>query len=90
MGLCHKSQQGPWSKCGLLIPDPLAMCVALCFNTVVKNTQQYFATYELNGKRTRGQVVIDYDGLFSAIEKNQLVYILMLILLRYLNYLNQL
>ena len=69
--IVHKSQQGPWSKCGLLIPDPLAMCAALCFNTVVKNTQQYFATCELNGKRTRGQVVIDYDGLFSVGDVNE-------------------
>ena len=63
--IVHKSRHGPWQKAGLLIPDPLAMCVGIRPETVVKDSKSYFATVELGGKRTRGQVVLDYDGLFT-------------------------
>jgi inosine-uridine nucleoside N-ribohydrolase len=62
--IVHKSRRGPWKECGLLIPDPLAMCVVVD-DSVVVEAMDYFATVELNGKRTRGMVVIDYDDLFG-------------------------
>ena len=61
--IVHKSRRGPWKECGLLIPDPLAMCVAIDASVAVE-AKDYFATVELNGKRTRGMVVVDYDSLF--------------------------
>jgi purine nucleosidase len=46
---------------GYLLPDPLAMAVALEPEVVRRSAQQY-VTVELQGALTRGQTVIDYSG----------------------------
>ncbi len=66
--IVHKSRNGPWRDAGLLVPDPLAMAVAIDPSVVVESAR-YFATVELAGKRSRGMVVLDYDGLFSPSSK---------------------
>ncbi len=45
---------------GLLIPDPLAMAVALD-PSLVRASQQHYVTVELGGRHTRGQTVIDHE-----------------------------
>ena len=68
--IVQKSRDGPWRECGLLVPDPLAMAVALLPpKDLGVEKRSYFATVELGGKRTRGMVVIDNDGLFAS-QKN--------------------
>ena len=44
------------------------MAVAIDPSVVVESAR-YFATVELAGKRSRGMVVLDYDGLFSPSSK---------------------
>ena len=63
--IIQKSQTGPWGGSGLLIPDPLAMVVAL-EPSVVLSSIYCWATVETSGKRTKGMLVIDYDDLFAA------------------------
>ena len=64
--IMRKSREGPWKDCGLLVPDPLAMAVAILPpKDLGVQKRSYFATVELGGKRTRGMVVIDSDGLFA-------------------------
>jgi len=46
---------------GYLLPDPLAMAVAL-EPEVVRRSAQHYVTVELQGEHTRGQTVIDYLG----------------------------
>ena len=45
-----------------LLPDPLAMAITLkpC---LTKQSGKYYVTVELNGRSTRGQTVIDYNGI---------------------------
>lgn len=52
-------QQLPIPPTGHLLPDPLAMAVAL-EPPLVKKSQKYFVSVELQGALTRGQTVIDY------------------------------
>ena len=66
--IVHKSRNGPWRDAGLLVPDPLAMAVAIDPSVVVESVR-YFATVELAGKRSRGMMVLDYDGLFTPLSK---------------------
>ena len=49
---------------GYLLPDPLAMAVAL-EPDIVQTSEQHYVTVELQGTRTRGQTVIDYFGLLQ-------------------------
>jgi purine nucleosidase len=46
---------------GFLLPDPLAMAVILD-PPLVRDAMHQYATIELNGAQTRGQVVVDYFG----------------------------
>ena len=64
--IIQKSRAGPWGAHGLLIPDPLAMAVALDPASVVADSTECWATVETSGKRTRGMVIIDYDNLFAS------------------------
>ena len=45
-----------------LMPDPLAMAVALQ-PSLIQQSGKFFVTVELNGKHTRGQTVIDYNHM---------------------------
>lgn len=45
-----------------LMPDPLAMAVALQ-PSLIQESGKFFVTVELNGKHTRGQTVIDYNHM---------------------------
>jgi purine nucleosidase len=49
------------SRSGYLLPDPLAMAVAL-EPEVVRRSEQHHVTVELQGAQTRGQTVVDYFG----------------------------
>ncbi len=49
---------------GYLLPDPLAMAVAL-EPDIVQTSEQHYVTVELQGAHTRGQTVIDYFGLLQ-------------------------
>ena len=45
-----------------LLPDPLAMAITLRPQLIQQSSKRY-TTVELNGKYTRGQTVIDYNGI---------------------------
>jgi len=47
---------------GFLLPDPLAMAVILD-PSLVREAMHQYATIELNGAQTRGQVMVDYFGI---------------------------
>jgi len=49
-------------RVGYLLPDPLAMAVALQPD-LVTHSEQHYVSVEVQGHRTRGQCVIDYMGL---------------------------
>jgi purine nucleosidase len=49
------------ARSGYLLPDPLAMAVAL-EPEVVRRSEQHHVTVELQGAQTRGQTVVDYFG----------------------------
>jgi len=55
----YNKETRPWR--GYLIPDPLAMAITLQ-PELVRKVEPHFVTVELNGSRTRGQTVIDYQG----------------------------
>lgn len=44
----------------MLIPDPLAMAVALD-SSLVRASSRHYVTVELGGRHTRGQTVIDHE-----------------------------
>lgn len=46
---------------GYLMPDPLAMAVALAPD-LIRRSAEHYVTVELHGSETRGQTVIDYFG----------------------------
>jgi len=46
---------------GFLLPDPLAMAVALD-PAAIRASEQHHVTVELHGTQTRGQTVVDYYG----------------------------
>ncbi|XP_032236197.2 inosine-uridine preferring nucleoside hydrolase [Nematostella vectensis] len=50
---------GPWLTC-----DPFAVAVAVCPN-IVKKAKMVHATIELEGKVTRGQMVVDWRGVLK-------------------------
>ena len=45
-----------------LLPDPLAMAIALRPD-LIRQSGKFYTTVELNGRHTRGQTVIDYTGV---------------------------
>ncbi|MCB9450849.1 MAG: nucleoside hydrolase [Anaerolineaceae bacterium] len=47
---------------GYLLPDPLAMAIALEPDIALKS-RDYYVAVELNGAHTRGQTVVDYGGM---------------------------
>eukprot|EP00039_Didymoeca_costata_P010983 m.150115 g.150115 ORF g.150115 m.150115 type:complete len:404 (-) comp15021_c0_seq5:2184-3395(-) len=59
-----KSYNSPWREKGYLIPDPLAMCVALDEACVAKS-ETYNGTVSLSFGITRGQIVRDQDHIFG-------------------------
>lgn len=50
---------------GYLLPDPLAMAVAIEPGLITKQVR-HFVTVELQGRYTRGQTVVDYMGLLQS------------------------
>ena len=54
--------QDTYGRPAYLLPDPLAMAITLCPNLICASGD-YYVTVELNGKYTRGQTVIDYNGI---------------------------
>jgi purine nucleosidase len=56
-----KSEAKAEGRHGFLLPDPLAMMVAL-EPEIVTATMTKFMTVELQGEFTRGQTVVDYEG----------------------------
>jgi purine nucleosidase len=51
---------------GYLLPDPLAMAIAL-EPDLVQESQHYYVTVEVEGQHTRGQSVVDYFGLLGQV-----------------------
>ena len=45
-----------------LLPDPLAMAITLQPG-LIRESGEFYTTVELNGRSTRGQTVIDYNGI---------------------------
>jgi inosine-uridine nucleoside N-ribohydrolase len=56
----------PFHKYGYLIPDPLAMAVALEENRAIASIEPHHAVVELSGLHTRGMLIFDHDDLFHA------------------------
>ena len=54
--------QDTYGRPAYLLPDPLAMAITLRPN-LIRASGDYYVTVELNGKFTRGQTVIDYNGI---------------------------
>ncbi len=51
-----------YARPAYLLPDPLAMAVALR-PQLIQQSSDHYVTVELNGAHTRGQTVIDYMGI---------------------------
>ncbi|MGQ9849216.1 MAG: nucleoside hydrolase [Aggregatilineaceae bacterium] len=49
---------------GYLLPDPLAMAVALD-PTLIQSSERHYVTVEVQGRHTRGQTVVDYFALLE-------------------------
>ncbi len=49
---------------GYLLPDPLAMAVALD-PALIQSCERHYVTVEVGGLQTRGQTVVDYFGLLG-------------------------
>jgi purine nucleosidase len=58
---------------GFLLPDPLAMAVALEPELVVRSERRFMAV-ELNGKWTRGETIIDYPSLSKQSPNTQVIH----------------
>ncbi len=54
--------QETYNRPAYLLPDPLAMAVALQPG-LIRQSGKFFVTVELNGQHTRGQTVIDYNHM---------------------------
>ena len=54
--------QDTYGRPAYLLPDPLAMAITLQPD-LIRASGDYHVTVELNGKYTRGQTVIDYNGI---------------------------
>ena len=51
-----------YSRPAYLLPDPLAMAITLNPD-LIRQSGKFYTTVELNGQHTRGQTVIDYNGI---------------------------
>ncbi len=54
--------QDTYSRPAYLLPDPLAMAITLQPD-LIQQSGKFYVTVELNGRSTRGQTVIDYNGI---------------------------
>lgn len=54
--------QTTYGRPAYLLPDPLAMAIALRPD-LIRQSGKFYTTVELNGQHTRGQTVIDYTGI---------------------------
>ncbi len=54
--------EGDFHRPAYLLPDPLAMAITLQPG-LVRESGAFYTTVELNGRSTRGQTVIDYNGI---------------------------
>ncbi len=54
--------EGTHKRPAYLLPDPLAMAITLKPALICQSSKHY-TTVELNGRATRGQTVIDYNGI---------------------------
>ena len=57
-----KRLQDTLGRPAYLLPDPLAMAITLQPG-LIQQRGDYYVTVELNGRSTRGQTVIDYNGI---------------------------
>lgn len=64
-----KSSGSAWAQRGFLIPDPLAVVVALQ-NQAVSREISCYGTVELGGRHCRGQVVLDLDRAVEVVQRS--------------------
>jgi purine nucleosidase len=61
-----------YPEAGYLLPDPLAMAIAL-EPALIKKVAPHYVAVELRGTNTRGQTVVDYSGRLGMSPNVQVV-----------------